>query len=215
MDDAKLAVRTFLRQYGISVIGFGRVPENTQVPELTISFPRAIVFGFVLSQSVLETIQDHPTLIYKHHYKTVNWILDQSACQLVRFLEEQTVHAVAIPASQIVSWEQRKGHVSHIVLGKEAGLGYIGRSGLLIHPKHGAHVRYVSVLTNLDFKVDGPVERSCGECRACIALCPAQAITENGIDMKKCYAKLNEFASMRGIGQHICGVCVKVCDGKH
>jgi len=215
MDNAKQTVRTFLRNHGISIVGFGNVPKGTHVSEIRVSLPRAIVFGFILSRSVLETIMDCPTLIYKHHYKTVNWILDQTACQLVRYLEEQDISAVAIPASQIIEWEPRKGHISHINLGKEAGLGYVGRSGLLIHPVHGAHVRYVSILTDLEFEIDEPKELSCGECGACIAVCPAQAIAENGIDMRKCYAKLNEFAHMRGIGQHICGVCVKVCHGNH
>jgi epoxyqueuosine reductase QueG len=215
MNDPKNTVRSFLRDRGISVTGFGTIPDRTSEGELNVAFPRAIVFGFVLSKTVLETIQDRPTLIYKHHYKTVNWILDQTACHLVRFLEEQNVRAVAIPASQIVDWEHRKGHVSHIVLGSEAGLGHIGRSGLLIHPVHGAHVRYVSILTDLEFTADKPAGTSCGECRACMTACPAKAIHDNGVDVPTCYAKLNEFASIRGIGQHICGVCVKVCNGTH
>jgi epoxyqueuosine reductase QueG len=215
MNDPKSTIRTFLRERGISIAGFGNVPGNTQVPELPYSFPHAIVFGFRLSRSVLDTIKDRPTLIYKHHYKTANWILDQTACHLVCYLEEQQVRAVAIPASQVINWEQRKGHISHIMLGQEAGLGHVGRSGLLIHPVHGAHVRYVSVLTDLEFAPDKRTETACKECRACIAACPARAITDNGVDMKKCYATLNEFASIRGIGQHICGVCVKVCYGTY
>ena len=213
MNDPKKTIRAFLLDRGISVTGFGTVPDRTEVPELDMSFPRAIVFGFVLSRAVLDTIQNRPTLIYKHHYKTVNWILDQTACHVVRFLEEQNIRAVAIPASQVINWDKRKGHISHSILGNKAGLGHIGRSGLLVHPRHGAHVRYVSILTDLEFTPDDRVERSCGDCRACIAACPAQAITENGVVIPKCFAKLNDFASIRGIGQHICGVCVKVCHG--
>ena len=215
MNDPKNTVRSFLRDRGISVTGFGAVPDQHIAGELESTFPRAIVFGFVLSKTVLETIKDRPTLIYKHHYKTVNWILDQTACHLVRFLEEQDVRAIAIPASQIINWEKRKGHISHIVLGRAAGLGHIGRSGLLIHPLHGARVRYVSILTDLEFTADEPAGTSCGECRACVAACPARAIHDSGVDIDACYAKLNDFASIRGIGQHICGVCVKVCDGRH
>ena len=215
MTDPKNSIRTFLRDHGISIVGFCQIPETTVVPEVDTTFPRAIVFGFILSRSVLDTIKDRPTLLYKHHYKTVNWILDQTACLLVGHLEAQQKRALAIPASQIINWEHRKGHVSHIVLGNTAGLGYIGRSGLLIHPVHGAHVRYISVLTDLDFEPDEPTTFTCGKCKACIAVCPAQAISETGVDIEKCYAKLNEFARIRGIGQHICGVCVKACHGTH
>lgn len=215
MDDPKKTMRFFLHDHGIPIVGFGTVPEGIAVPETDTALPRAIVFGFVLSRAVLATIKDKPTLIYKHHYKTVNWILDQTACHAVAYLERHSTNALAIPASQTIDHEHKKGHISHIVLGNKAGLGYIGRSGLLIHPEYGAQVRYVSVLTDLDFEPDVPVNLTCGECHKCSTACPAHAITETGVDIQKCYEKLCTFAGMRGIGQHICGVCIRVCDGKH
>jgi epoxyqueuosine reductase QueG len=213
MNDPRQKMHDFLHARGISIIGFGTVPDTVAIPELNTSLPRAIVFGFVLSRSVLDTIKDRPTLIYKHHYKTVNWILDQTACHVAAYIERHKARALAIPASQTIDREHRKGHISHIFLGARAGLGYIGRNGLLIHPEYGAQVRYVSVLTDLDFIPDTPVDFSCGECRACIEACPVHAISERGVDIEKCYRQLCAFAGMRGIGQHICGVCVKVCHG--
>lgn len=215
MTNSKKTMRFFLHDRGISIVGFGTVPERTVIPEVDMVFPHAIVFGFALSRTVLATIKDKPTLIYKHHYKTVNWILDQTACQVVSFLEGHRYRALAIPASQTIDSDHRKGHISHVILGQNAGLGFIGRSGLLIHPDYGARVRYVSVLTDLDFAPDAPLDLSCGECRACITACPAHAIAEAGVDIQKCYEKLCTFAGMRGIGQHICGVCVNVCHGRH
>jgi epoxyqueuosine reductase len=212
--DTKTIIKDFLSQYGISIVGFGTMPANHEISEIEQTLPRIIVCGYILSASVLATIKDRPTLIYKHHYKTVNWILDQTACQLVRFIEDKGNRALAIPASQIVNWEKRQGHISHIILGQRAGLGYIGKSGLLIHPRFGAQVRYVSILTDLMFEPDPPVQDSCGDCDKCISACPAQAITEQGLDIKRCYEKLCEFAGIKGIGQHICGVCVKVCHGQ-
>lgn len=214
MSQVKNEIRKFLQNYSVEIIGFGKNPGDAQMLEIRERLPRAIVFGYQLSKSVLETIIDHPTLIYKHHYKTVNWVLDQTAFHLVRFIEKQGKRAIAIPASQTVDWEHQKGHISHKLLGKEAGLGFIGRSGLLINPIYGAHVRYVSILTDLDFEPDKEIEGTCGDCRKCIDVCPAQAINEDGVDLSRCFAKLREFSKMRGIGQHICGVCVKVCDGR-
>jgi epoxyqueuosine reductase QueG len=199
----------------VSIVGFGRVPEEIEIPEIEKKFSRAIVFGYQLSKAVLQTIKDRPTLIYKHHYKTVNWILDQTACHLVNFIEADGSSAIAIPASQTIDWQLQKGHISHKLLAKEAGLGFIGKSGLLIHPQFGAQVRYASVLTDLEFSPDEKLEGSCGDCQRCIKACPARAITENGVDLTLCLAKLKEFSRIRGIGQYICGVCVKVCDGQN
>jgi epoxyqueuosine reductase len=215
MAHIKEEIQQFLSRCGVGPIGFGEVPENVTFHEIDHRFPRVVVFGYPLSASVLATIRDRPTLIYKHHYKTVNWLLDQTAYHLVRFLEERGNQAIAIPASQVVDWEKHKGHVSHKLLAQEAGLGYIGRSGLLVHPKLGARVRYVSVLTDADFDSDGKIDADCGTCKKCLTVCPAQAISETGVDILRCYEKLEEFAKIRGIGQHICGVCVKVCDGRN
>jgi len=214
MTSVKKEVCSFLLNYNVKIIGFGKVPEEVELLEIKAELPRVIVFGYQLSESVLQTIKDRPTLIYKHHYKTVNWILDQTAYHLVRFIEEKGAKAIAIPASQTVDWQMQKGHISHKSLAKVAGLGFIGRSGLLIHPQYGARVRYCSLLTDLSFEPDQKVEQSCGECIKCIEACPGQAISKNGVDLTRCLEQLKEFSKIRGIGQYICGVCVKVCDGR-
>ncbi|KPK67770.1 hypothetical protein AMJ87_12895, partial [candidate division WOR_3 bacterium SM23_60] len=160
MTEIKKEVTQFLQTYHVRIIGFGSVPDDITVLEIE-KFPRAIVFGIPLSKSVLETVTDRPSLIYKHHYKTVNWILDQTAFHLAQFVEEKGARAIAIPASQTVDWQNQRGHISHKALAQAAGLGHIGRSGLLVHSKYGAQVRYVSILTDLHFELDTPVATGC------------------------------------------------------
>jgi len=215
MNDARTTVQHFLTSHNVELVGFGNVPEHTAILEIAEPLPRAIVFGYILSRSVLATITDQPTLLYKHHYKTVNWLLDQTAYHLARFIEQQGNRAIAIPASQLVDWHMHKGHISHRHLAQAAGLGHIGRSGLLIHPLYGARVRYTSILTDMEFEPGVPISTTCGPCMKCIHACPAHAITEDGVDIHRCYEQLTRFAAIRGIGQHICGVCVKVCNGQH
>jgi epoxyqueuosine reductase len=70
------------------------------------------------------------------------------------------------------------------------------------------------VLTDLSLEPDKPVEGDCGNCYRCLEVCPAGAITKEGYDRGKCLEKLKEFAKKPGIGQFICGVCVKACKGK-
>jgi len=214
MVNNKENIKNFLADFGVRLVGFATVPGDIEINEIEEKFQRAIVFGLPLSKSILSTVKDRPSLIYKHHYKTLNWILDQTAFHLVRYLEENGNRAIAIPASQTVNWENQRGHISHKRLAVEAGLGFIGRSGLLIHNHYGAQVRYATVLTNLEFMPDKKITGNCGDCEKCIMVCPANAITKDGIDIKRCLAKLKEFSKIGGIGQFICGVCVKVCDGK-
>lgn len=215
MQDNRKLVIEFLGEFGVKVIGFCEVPQEMMMLEIEGAFPMAVVFGFRLSETVLRTIKDRPTLIYKHHYKTINWILDQTSFHLARYMEDRGARALAIPASQTVDWEKQKGHVSHKIMAAAAGLGHIGRSGLVVHPEFGAHVRYATVLTDMEFPAGRRAATTCGECQKCIVACPAGAIAESGVDLGLCLDKLKEFSRIRGIGQYICGICVNVCDGRN
>lgn len=205
-------IRDLLRDNGAALVGFCRTEGIRTYGEISL-LPYAISVGMKLSETVLETVTDRPSLIYKHHYRTINNYLDQIALRVTRFLEDHGYQGLPIPASQIIDWENQLGHLSHREIAKRAGLGWIGRSGLLINPKYGARVRYVSILTDLELPTVEELEFNCGDCYECLDACPAQAIAKDNIDMKRCYEKLREFSKVRGIGQHICGVCVKVCPG--
>ncbi len=213
LENHKAEIKEFLGQRDIDIVGFGKVPDDIEMVEIEGNLPRAIVLGYRLSKAALDTIKDRPTLIYKHHYKTVNWILDQTAGGLANFIQNKGYLALPIPASQTIDWGKQRGHISHKRLGMEAGLGFRGRNGLLVHPEFGSGVRYVSILTDLEFSPDEKSSLDCGACRKCIEVCPANAISEEGCDHPRCFQKLKEFVKIQGVGQYICGVCVRACDG--
>ena len=178
-------------------------------------FDKAISLGFKLNYSILEEIQNKPTKLYYHHYRQVNFLLDRVSLSLSSFIERIGYRALPIPASQIIDWEKQKAHLSHKKIGLFAGLGWIGRNNLLVNPELGARFRLVTVLTDMPLKVDEPINSDCGECRACISVCPADAIKENPEDFDHfaCFEKLKEFRKEGISNQYICGICVKHCKG--
>ncbi len=211
-------LRRFALRQGVSLFGVGRVEPVRAALHPSIAhgarkLKYAISFGIRLSDAVLDTIHDRPTLIYKHHYRAVNWWLDRVSLEMSNLIQGKGSKALPIPASQIVDWEHQRGHLPHVLIAEQAGLGWIGRSNLLVNPKHGAKVRYSTILTDIPLKVSGPVGGDCGECEECLEVCPAGAITPGGYDRQRCLAKLQEFSKMKGIGVRICGLCVKVCKG--
>lgn len=175
-----------------------------------------ISIGVRLSDAVLEGIDDHPTLLYLHHYRQANYVLDRIAFHVAALIQNLGGKALPIAASQIVDWEGQRGHLSHKALAQGAGLGWLGRNNLIIHPECGARIRLVSILTDLPLQTDKPLNGSCGACRQCIPLCPAGAITEDvrEFDHIGCFEKLKEFRNKYNIGQYICGVCIKACRQK-
>ncbi len=173
----------------------------------------AVVIAVRLSAAALSEIEDHPTKLYFHHYRTVNVFLDQLCLRLVNIIQDKGFSALAIPASQIVDWEKQTAHLSHKKLAVLAGLGWIGRNNLLVNKRLGSKLRLATILTNMPLKADKPVKDSCGSCHLCISVCPAQAIKESAseFDHLKCFEKLKEFQKQRYVEQYICGVCVNAC----
>jgi epoxyqueuosine reductase len=214
--DIESILREELVCQGISLVGGCttdaiRYAYHPSLASAAQGLTHALSLGYRLSDAVIDSIVDHPTLLYKHHYQTANWILDQTAIRTVAFLQKHGYRALAIPASQVVDWEDMRGHLSHRLVAYHAGHGWIGRSGLVVHPLWGARIRFVTVLTDFPFTVGRPYEGGCGTCRRCEDLCPAGAIRDGTCDLERCRAKLREFSRLRGIGHHICGVCVRAC----
>jgi len=189
-------------------------------PELLIRLPRAISLAAPVSTTVLATIHEHPNQLYFHHYRQLNALLDRISLRMVREIEQAGFKALAIAASQIVDWQNQRAHLSHKRIAQFSGLGWIGRNNLLVTPEYGSQVRLATVLTNMPLEAEcglRTAERGagCGECRACVAACPAQAIHETPAEFQHqaCYAKLKEFQSQGHVGQFICGICVRACTG--
>ena len=114
----------------------------------------------------------------------------------------------------MTDWNKQTGVLSHREFARLAGHGWYGKNNLLVNPDYGSQVRYATVLTDFPLKTDSPVNGSCGNCTLCIDACPANAISENSFNLELCSLKLKEFMKTRGIGQMICGVCIKACKGK-
>jgi epoxyqueuosine reductase QueG len=175
----------------------------------------AICIGVRLSKQILNDIQDAPTQLYFHHYKTANFFLDQLGFKIANLIQRKGALSLPIAASQIVDWQKQSAHVSHKKVGVLAGLGWIGRNNLLVSPEFGSQFRLATVFTDLKIKIDKPLKVDCGDCHACVKVCPVGAIQEKKEDFKYllCLEKLKAFQKANIVGQYICGICVKACNG--
>ena len=220
-SDLVESLRGLARERGMVAFGVAdmvRLRRNAPEFEFTpFQFPKAIVMGVPLQEAIIESLIDRPTPLYFHHYRQANWALDRAAFDMALMLSTLGARAVPIPASQVISTNPMRGHLSHRLVAWDAGLGWIGRSTLLVHPHYGARMRYVTVLTDLDVPAGEPTSASCGKCRLCISACPAQAIRESSreFDFHACFARLEDFRRLPYIGQHICGLCVRACGGQN
>ncbi|KPK29765.1 MAG: hypothetical protein AMK70_15300 [Nitrospira bacterium SG8_35_1] len=179
----------------------------------TEGLSHAISIGAPVSAAVLKGCIIGPTRHYLHNYRMTNWTLDLTAAKLSIAIQNRGFSALPIPASQIVDWEKQTAHLSHKMVAIRAGMGWIGRNNLLVHPEYGSKIRLATILTDMPLEADRPLEQDCGECRKCIDVCPVKAISDSHTDWNKaaCLEKLKYFAKVHNVGQYICGLCVKVC----
>ncbi|MFH0801265.1 MAG: reductive dehalogenase domain-containing protein [bacterium] len=208
------------REAGADLVGVAEIEDLKAdflfSPSLLEGLTRAVSIGFSLSGKVLETVEDHPSAIYYHHYRSVNFNLDQTALKVAASLQKEGWQALPIPASQIVDWDKQRGHLSHKKVAVAAGLGRLGRNNLLVTPEYGSRVRLVSILTDKPLGIttapDGAISE-CGNCRRCMNTCPAQAIKERpeDFDHLACYEQLKAFRKAGYTSQFICGICVRAC----
>lgn len=72
------------------------------------------------------------------------------------------------------------GELIDVAVAQRAGLGFIGRNGLLITEEFGSFVYLGEIVTNIVFEPDEPGVFGCGDCTRCIDGCPTKALLGDG-----------------------------------
>lgn len=103
----------------------------------------------------------------------------------------------------------------------EAGVGWHGKSTMLVDPKLGTWFFLAEILTTLEFPPDAPQPNRCGTCTRCITACPTGAITDaHRLDARRCISYLTielkgsiplEFRPLIGDRIYGCDTCLDVC----
>jgi epoxyqueuosine reductase len=102
-----------------------------------------------------------------------------------------------------------------------AGLGFVGKNGLVIVPGRGSYVLLGEVVTTLPLAPDEPMTERCGSCTRCLDACPTSAFAAPFVlDPRRCIAYLTiesprvpELDLRERIGDHLfgCDDCQSVC----
>lgn len=210
--------------YGVADLTPARDFIHAQGGERVSRYPRGVVIGMRLQESHVELLPDGDkagAILYKHSsYDVVNTALDQIALRVANLLQHEGYGAFLVPASKRTDNERISGIFSQKLAAHLAGLGWIGKSCLLITPSNGPRVRWVTVLTDAPLEPTGsPMKPRCGECTECVDICPEHAFTgrmfspgeprEARFDAAACDRYFTEQEKKQGVA--VCGLCLWAC----
>jgi epoxyqueuosine reductase len=210
--------------FGVANLSSAHDVIRAQGGERVARYPGAIAIGMVLQDRLVDLLPEHDlaaAILYRHNsYDVVNLALDQIALRIANTLQRAGFDTFPIPASKRTDDDRICGIFSQKLAAHLAGLGWIGKSCLLITPDHGPRVRWVTILTDAPLRPTGtPVEPQCGSCTACVDICPEHAFTgrpfhsdeprEVRFDAAACDRYFRELEQSHGVA--VCGLCLYCC----
>jgi epoxyqueuosine reductase QueG len=207
---------------GVADLGPFKAGE-TRLPPLAFErFTKAVSVAVHLDDAVVESIEEAPTPLYAQHYRTINATLDRLTARLVIWITAHGFSAFCIPASRIVDESNQLGSISHKAVARLAGIGWQGKSLLIVSPQFGPRIRLSTVLTDMPLSSDKVMKNRCGTCDECTKACPASAIKnirtedryanrEDALHFSRCVEQTRRFKARLGIEAQICGVCIRAC----
>ncbi len=216
-------IKATLTKAGASLVGFADIsdlPANA-----TDSMNSAISIAVALDASIISEIADGPTERYYQEYKRANELLAYLSETTVEYLKGRGNRAVTIKPTvkgKELDYETLTTPLPHKTVARLAGLGWIGKSALLITEEYGPAVRLATVLTDAEFEVSNPVSNSrCGDCNKCVESCPAKAIAGRNwklglerdaiYDAFACCNTATNLSKNVGIPSTLCGICINAC----
>lgn len=185
--------------------------------------PGGISIGVALAPDIVSEIASGPTRQYAEEYNRTNRHLNLLSETCARFLKRHGYRAFASKSTVLhLDYQRLSTALPHKSVATLAGLGWIGRSALLVNETFGSAVRYNTVLTDAPLVFAEPVTASrCGDCRECVDACPAGAPSgklwqqqmqrEDFFDAFKCMAYASKVSGKIQVRQTICGICIRAC----
>jgi epoxyqueuosine reductase len=223
-------IRKITVDKNISFIGIGNLDDYSgQLSQygypVSKNYSRSISIGIPLINTIVDRLGEKSDIstikLYRHFcYDLLNLKIDMVLVKIAALLHQAGYDALPIQASKTVDRLRLFGLISHKAAAYIAGLGWIGKSCLLIHEHVGPRARWGTVLTNAPLGITGrPVEDKCRNCNVCVKSCPAGAFSGKNFNMHdkreirydahKCDVYLSQMEEKTGY--RVCGICIKVC----
>ena len=195
---------TYAKSLGISSIGYTQITPDLLIKERFISYPHTIVLTMAIGEDIINSEPgDEAHALNDSLYAEFGRITYKISDYLRK---NGYATEVAHPY---------EGGVNFSPLGQKAGLGWIGKSGLLITPELGPRLKisaiFVSIANLPETSQDDHswISDYCNRCSKCIKVCPEKALQEKETCCGEKETKLEQKLCI-GCSQG-CTYCIEDC----
>ena len=197
-----------------------KVIEERIYPERIFDEPRSIIAIALAYPSKMRNKPPRVKGERRGEFARASWGRDYHT--ILRDRMDQLVAYIKEIAPGEVSFKPMvdTGELVDVAVAQRAGLGFIGRNGLLITEEFGSYVYLGEILTNIEFESDEQVPFGCGDCMRCVDACPTDALLGDGrMNANRCLSYQTQTKGYmpkeyrRNMGHVIygCDICQIVC----
>ena len=175
---------------GICKINYQWLRKNSSIENQTVDFSRVIVIGIAMNT---KAFRKSPSPEILAETRNGYWRMEHVACELGRYIATLGYNA----------FSSGNGEALSVAQAIDAGLGQLGRNGLLITEEFGSCLRICKIFTDMPLKADEKTQpilaEMCRDCDICVKACPAGAIESGSSPSKKVWI----------VNSNRCGLCWK------
>jgi len=224
MDQLTIDLKNALMKEGASLVGFADL--RVLPPETRNSLDCGVSIAVALNPKIVKGIAGGPNMSYYYEFVRANDLLNYLSGFGARFLTERGYKAAPMVA-KAVNPEKMRASFQHKTVATRAGIGWIGKSAMLVTEQFGPAIRLNSIFTDAPLECAIPIDTSkCGDCKECTNACPGKAISgklwdvtknrEDFFDAMKCYQAVSGYKKSLGLEAvmstaGLCGRCMVVC----
>lgn len=209
--DLKKEIQELAKEIGISKIGFTTADDFSYLekslraaqeegrssgfehknieerinPKLSLASAKTIISVAIAYPRKLPQ-QPQKTQYRRGHITPNSWGLDY------HYVVQDKLERLARGIEQLTADFEYKGMVDtgalvDTAVARRAGIGFIGKNGLVISKEFGSYMFLGELVTNLDIAPDSPVDYDCGDCTRCLTACPTSCLIGDGtMNARRC-----------------------------